>query len=75
MSDVTPGMGVYNPHMSVDKLKLNKTDHKFWIDKHNKSTKINTSRDLIKPNPASYSPTNQSYNTFQKTFSLPKKNK
>lgn len=52
-------MGSYNPHQSVDKLKLNKTNFKFWIDKHNKTSKLNTSRDLVKPNPASYSPTHQ----------------
>lgn len=75
MSDAIPGMGIYNPHLSVDKLQLNKTNHKFWIDKHNQTNKFNTSRELIKPNPASYSPTNQSYNTFQRTFCLPKKNK
>lgn len=68
-------MGTYNPHLSIDMFSLNKTTPKFWIDKHNKSNNLNTSRDLIKPNPASYSPTHQDYNTFQKTFSLPKKKK
>lgn len=52
-------MGTYNPHLSVDRLQLNKTNHKFWIDKHKKIDKLNTSRDLVKPNPASYSPTFQ----------------
>lgn len=68
-------MGTYNPHLSVDKIKLNKTDHKFWIDKHGKNDKLNTTRELARPNPASYSPTNQSYDTFQRTFSLPKKDR
>jgi hypothetical protein len=68
-------MGNYNPHLSVDRIKQDKTDFKFWKSKHEKMSKLNTSRDLIKPNPATYTPLNQSYDTFQRTFSLPKKNK
>lgn len=29
-----PGSGQYNPHDHVTKIRLNKTDHKFWIKKH-----------------------------------------
>jgi|JI10StandDraft_1071094.scaffolds.fasta_scaffold927860_1 hypothetical protein len=36
LSNHHPGAGSENPHLSVDHLKLNKTTHKFWIDKHKK---------------------------------------
>lgn len=73
LSNGVPGMGNYSPHLSVDTFKLNKTNHTFWLAKHKKYDSVILSRDLKKPNPATYQPTNQSFNTFQKTFSLPKK--
>lgn len=36
LSQIVPGMGSYNPHDDIPHLKLNKTTHKFWIDKHKK---------------------------------------
>lgn len=36
LSNQVPGMGSYNPHEEVSHLKMNKTTHKFWIDKHKK---------------------------------------
>lgn len=36
LADETPGMGAYNPHLSVDKVHKDKKTRKFWIDKHAK---------------------------------------
>jgi hypothetical protein len=33
---LNPGAGSHNPHLDVPHLKINKTTHKIWIDKHNK---------------------------------------
>ncbi len=36
VSQLIPGSGSYNPHDTVEKLKINKTNFKFWNDKHKK---------------------------------------
>jgi hypothetical protein len=36
LSNQVPGMGFYNPHDEVEHLKMNKTTHKFWVEKHKK---------------------------------------
>ena len=36
MSQIHAGPGAYNPHDQVPNLKMNKTNHKFWIGKHKK---------------------------------------
>lgn len=36
VSNGVPGAGFYSPHDSVEKLKIDKTNYKFWITKHDK---------------------------------------
>lgn len=38
LSSQVPGMGSYNPHDEVPHLKMNKTTHKLWIEKHKKES-------------------------------------
>ena len=70
-----PGAGNYNPHDEVRKMRLNKTDYKFWIGKHKTLDKTLNDRDSRKPSPASYSPKSMTMRTFDTMPVSPKKKK
>jgi len=36
LSDIVPGPGMHSPHQISPRVRLNKTDHKFWTSKHSK---------------------------------------
>ena len=36
LSNIVPGAGNYNPHDEIPNLKLDKTNYKFWVNKHKK---------------------------------------
>lgn len=65
LSDTTPGPGSDSPHQISPRLHLDKTDYKFWVDKHNKERSNISQRDAIKPAPGTHSPMNTTLNTFE----------
>lgn len=67
LSDSVPGTSNYYPHLEVNKTKVNRSDYKFWVEKHKKESNIQRERDLKKPAAGTYSPLNQSYRTFDHT--------
>ena len=73
LSQSVPGAGFHNPHDSVDKIKVDKRDYKYWTEKHKKLSEILTKRDSIKPAAGTYSPLYQSYRSFEKLEKTPKK--
>jgi hypothetical protein len=76
LSNQTPGMGSYNPHDDVPNLKMNKTTHKFWIDKHKKDSARSMKKHRSVPGPSNYSPCPLEYNTFNRVaVSAPKRKK
>lgn len=66
LSNRTPGMGSYNPHEEVQHLKMNKTTHKFWIDKHKKEGEKITKRRSVEPAPGTHTPIPLGYSTFDR---------
>ena len=56
MSTTIPGPGCVNPHLDVQHLKLNKTNHKGMIEKHKKQDQKNHKRNSSIPAPGTYSP-------------------
>lgn len=72
MANSIPGVGNYNPHDEVQKVKQNKSDYKFWIGKHKKMNETFTQRELKKPTAGTYSPKHQSFRTFEQISLSPK---
>lgn len=56
VSNVLPGPGSNNPHLDVPNLHMNKTTHKFWIDKHKKEGEHFLKQRKSMPGPPSYNP-------------------
>ncbi len=56
LSQIVPGMGSYNPHDDISHLKLNKTTHKFWIEKHKKEGDKIQKRRSVEPAPGTHTP-------------------
>lgn len=75
MSHLHPGAGSENPHLSVDHLKLNKTTHKFFIEKHKKDSEYWKKKRGSVPGPLTYSPCHVEYSTFLRTATTQKNRK
>jgi hypothetical protein len=59
-------MGSYNPHDEVEHLKMNKTTHKFWIEKHKKEGDKFAKRKSVEPAPGTHTPIPAGYTTFDR---------
>jgi hypothetical protein len=59
-------MGSYNPHAAVEHVKVNKTTHKFWIDKHKKEGEKLRKRHSVEPAPGTHTPIPLGYTTFDR---------
>lgn len=59
-------MGFYNPHDNIPHLKLNKTTHKFWIEKHKKEGENIQKRRSVEPAPGTHTPIPVEVNTFDR---------
>jgi len=58
-------MGTYNPHDNdIPHLHMNKTNHKFWIDKHKKWSDKLLKRNSVTPAPGTHTPIPLGYSTF-----------
>jgi hypothetical protein len=66
LSEGVPGAGNYCPHPISPKVKENKTDYKFWVDKHKKEHDKFFQRDSVKPASGTYSPMNVTLTTFDR---------
>ena len=54
---------------------MNKTNYKFWIDKHKKDKDYWAKKRASVPGPLSYSPCHVEFDTFLRTETILKKNK
>jgi hypothetical protein len=59
-------MGAYNPHLEVPHIKVDKTNHKFWIDKHKKEGEKMAKRRSVEPAPGTHTPIPAGYTTFER---------
>lgn len=59
-------MGFYNPHDEVPHLKMNKTTHKLFIDKHKKQADKLSKRRSVEPAPGTHTPIPSAYVTFDR---------
>ena len=66
ISNTNPGPGKHNPHLEVEHLHMNKTDHKFWLGKHKKEDAYWKKKRGSVPSPFSYSPSPLEYDTFNR---------
>lgn len=66
MSNLIPGAGNYSPHDVSPKARIDKTDYKFWTDKHKKETETFLKRENVKPASGTYSPMNVTISTFDR---------
>lgn len=66
--DLGPGAGSCNPHLDVSHLKLNKTTHKFWIDKHKKESTKMLKRKSVEPAPGTHTPIPADCFTFDRIW-------
>lgn len=64
LSDMVPGPGNHCPHPISPKVHLNKTDYKFWVEKHKKQAQTFSQRESSRPAPGTHSPLNTTLNTF-----------
>ena len=61
-----PGSGSYCPHDEVVHYKKERTDHKFWVEKHKKENERNRKRSLKETDPGTYRPVSASFNSFDR---------
>jgi hypothetical protein len=61
-----PGAGNRNPHLEVPHLKVNKTTHKFWIEKHRKEQIKMQKRWSVQPAPGTHTPIPCNVATFDR---------
>ena len=54
------------------RFSLNKTDHKFWIEKHKKESEKKKKKRLSEPDPGTYKPLPALFTTFTKIEGIPK---
>lgn len=64
LADKSPGSGTYNPHDHVVKIRLNKTEYKDWVKKHQQQLEKRLKREQTLPAPGTYSPLNATFTTF-----------
>lgn len=60
-----PGSGNYNPHDDVKKIRMNKTVYKDWVKKHGAERERSDGKCKALPDPATYSPLNSTFTTFE----------
>jgi hypothetical protein len=65
-SDSVPGPGNFCPHLPSPRIRPDKTDYKFWVDKHKKEGDVLSQRNSAKPAPGTHSPMNMTLNTFER---------
>lgn len=75
LSMVNPGPGNYNPRPISRKLKLNKKDHTFWVEKHQTERKSFITKRKKEPDMGSYTPIPVDVGTFDGFFRSEKQQK
>ena len=64
LSNIVPGAGNYSPHSLSPIQRMDKSDYKFWVNKHKLENEKIMKRDSIKPAPGTHSPMPSSITTF-----------
>lgn len=68
-------MGNYNPHLSVVHIRPQKTDPKYWIERHKKMSQSYKKKRLSETAPGCYTPCRLDVTTFDKIWAVEKMNK